>query len=87
MLVLYSPSRTALCSSYPCTYDTCVLTLVRGACFQMLELQQQLADAESAAASLRDANSDLTSKVDVLQANTVNATLWRRSEVLYSIIQ
>lgn len=47
----------------------------------MLELQQQLADAESAAASLRDANSDLTSKIDVLQANSVNATLWRRSEV------
>lgn len=53
----------------------------------MLELQQQLADAESAAASLRDANSDLTSKVDVLQANSVNASMWRQSQVLYSTVQ
>lgn len=49
----------------------------------MLELQQQLCDAESATEQLRKANSELTSKVDVLQANNVNATMWRQSQVHY----
>lgn len=48
---------------------------------QMLELQQQLCDAEAAAGSLRDANSELTSKVEVLEAHAVNAGMWQQSQV------
>lgn len=57
----------------------------------MLELQQQLCDAEGAAESLRDANStlrganrDLTSKLEVLRADSSNETheaMWRQSQV------
>lgn len=50
----------------------------------MLELQQQLCDAESAAESLRDANRDLTSKLEVLRADSSNEThetMWRQSQV------
>ena len=49
----------------------------------MLELQQQLCNAESAGESLRVANSDLASRLDALQANSVDATLWRKSEVRF----
>lgn len=58
----------------------------------MLELQQQLCDAESAAESLRDANSDLrsanrdlTSKLDILESDDAKETyetMWRQSQVL-----
>lgn len=57
----------------------------------MLELQQQLCDAEGAAESLRDANSDLrganrdlTSKLEVLHAESSNETheiMLRQSQV------
>lgn len=58
---------------------------------QMLELQQQLCDAESAAESLRDSNSDLrcayrdlTSELEVLRADKANEaheTMWQQSQV------
>lgn len=58
---------------------------------QMLELQQQLCDAESAAESLRDANSDLrgsnrdlTSKLEILESDSSRETyeaMWRQSQV------
>lgn len=57
----------------------------------MLELQQQLCDAEGAAERLRDTNStlrganrDLTSKLEVLRADSSNEThetMWRQSQV------
>lgn len=47
----------------------------------MLELQQQLCDAEDAAERLRVVNSDLASKVEVLEAGAVNATMWSQSQV------
>lgn len=59
---------------------------------QMLELQQQLCDAENAAESLRDSNSDLrcanrdlTSKCEVLRTDNakVNETVSRQSQVFF----
>eukprot|EP00903_Cladosiphon_okamuranus_P011049 g10434.t1 len=57
---------------------------------QVLELQQQLCDAESAAESLRETNStlrgakrDLTSKLEVLRADSLHEThetMWRQSQ-------
>lgn len=60
---------------------------------QMLELQQQLCDAENAAERLRDSNSDLscanrdlTSKLEVLRADNanVNETVSQQSQVYFN---
>lgn len=61
----------------------------------MLELQQQLCDAEQSAekgrdenSALRSTNRDLQAKLEVLQADSENETrerMWRQSQVQYRV--
>lgn len=48
---------------------------------QMLELQQQVCDAEAVKDELRVQNDELTSKIEALEGVAGQAKLWRQSQV------
>lgn len=46
-----------------------------------MELQHQLCATEATAGSLRDVNSELKSRIDLLEADKVSSTMWQQSKV------